>query len=72
VRKDGLPNSLTHVKVIVVHSLITCLFDFLNYIQNNTKGYCISYRTVMLYLLVTEIIYSKVGDGNVQTSTQSG
>ena len=26
--KDGLPNSLTHVKLNVVHSLITNLFDF--------------------------------------------
>ncbi len=57
MEKDGLPNSLVHVKIIVVHSQITNLFDFSSI-----------FKTV-LHLRAAEIIYTNVGDGSVQTST---
>jgi hypothetical protein len=35
-------------------------------------GTCILYRTAMLNLKITDIISTKVGDGNVQAGIQSG
>jgi hypothetical protein len=50
VEKDGLPNSLAHVNLIVVHSLNATLFDF-----------CRDFE-MMLHLKACLIVYMLDGD----------
>ncbi|MFX0045017.1 MAG: hypothetical protein ACFE8Z_04155 [Candidatus Hermodarchaeota archaeon] len=57
-----MPNSLAHVKTVVVHSSITDLLVFLENTQNTVRGNCVPHRAGKLWSVAAGTISTNLGD----------